>query len=231
VDARERWQTLQSRLTAARAALEAGDRDRALSEVDGALAIDASFLAAAALRERILGSEVAGFGFRVQNPENPENPKNPQNPENPQNPQNPLPATRNPLPDRYVQFEQRARRRRLGRRILAAKQAIARRNLFGAAAALDEVIELDPDLPELSELTAAFDELRRALATSHRGPTIAAAVAFVAVTFGVSGLHEGSVLGSLPSSAIATLSTRARRSHSTCPKTRRPTHPRSRATL
>ena len=189
MDARERWQALQSRLTAARTALDAGDRTLALAEVDAALAIDPSFLAAAALRERITA---------VQNPENPQSPE---------------PATRNPLPDSrplistqgYAQFEQRARRRRVDRRIAAAMDAIAMRDLRGAAAALDEVIALDPNQPELPELTAAFDTLRRQRATPHRGPTMAAVVAFATVIFTASWRQHDRVLHSLPSAAIAPL--------------------------
>jgi len=190
VNARERWQALQSRLTAARTFLENGDRDRALAEIDAALAIDPSFLAAAALRERILGREVQGTGFRVPNPANPRNPE---------------PATRNPPPDAYTRFEQKARRRRVDRKVDAAQQAIARRNLRAAASALDEVIELDPNLPELSDLTAAFDDLRRSTSGTHRGPVVAAAAVFGALVFGASWIHEGSVLLSHPFATIASL--------------------------
>ncbi|HYM24104.1 MAG TPA: hypothetical protein VEU08_12885, partial [Vicinamibacterales bacterium] len=80
----------------------------------------------------------------------------------------------------YSQFEQRARRRRVDRRLDAARSAIARKRLREAAAALDEVIELDPNLPELAGLTASFDDLRRTLKTPHRGRWIAAAGAFAA---------------------------------------------------
>ena len=53
MDARERWQSLQARLTAARAAADAGNRPAALAEVTAALDIDDDFLAAHALRDRI----------------------------------------------------------------------------------------------------------------------------------------------------------------------------------
>lgn len=198
MDARERWQALQSRLTAARTAFDAGDRGRALVEVDAALAIDPSFLAAADLRERITGGAVAGL--RVPNAEKPLNLHNPEPAA-----RNPLPGPPGPLPAGYIQFEQRALRRRADRRIAAAKQAIENRNLRGAAAALDEVIQIDPNQPELSELTAAFDTLRRECATSSRGPAIAATAAFVAVMFGATFLQHERILHSNPSSAIAAL--------------------------
>ena len=54
MEARQRWDSLQAHLTAARTACDAGDRDRALEHVDAALAIDPSFLAAHWLRERVL---------------------------------------------------------------------------------------------------------------------------------------------------------------------------------
>jgi len=183
VDARERWQALQSRLTAARTFFERGDRDQALAEVDAALAIDPSFLAAVALRERIVSGPVPAAL--------------------------PIPAANASPPlvstDGYARFEQRARRRRVDRKIEAARHAIARRNLRSAASALDEVIELDPNLPELSDLTAAFDELRRDRATSHRGPMIAAAATFGVVLLGATWFRDARVLLSHPFATIAGL--------------------------
>ena len=107
--------------------------------------------------------------------------------------------------DGYAQFEQRARRRRVDRKIEAARLAIARHNLRGAASALDEVIELDPNLPELSTLTAAFDELRRDRAVSHRGPMVAAAATFGIVLLGATWFRDARVLLSHPAAAIAGL--------------------------
>ena len=59
MDARERWQALQARLTAARAAVDAGDREKALAEIGAALELDKDFLAALALRDRILRLDAA----------------------------------------------------------------------------------------------------------------------------------------------------------------------------
>jgi hypothetical protein len=50
--------------------------------------------------------------------------------------------------------------------------------LRAAAAALDEVIELDPNLPELVALTAEFDDLRRTATAARLGPSLAAAAVF-----------------------------------------------------
>jgi tetratricopeptide (TPR) repeat protein len=193
VDARDTWQALQARLTNARAAFDAGDRAGALVEVDAALTIDPNFLAAQSLRERILVAP-AGLG-----------------------PTPPAPAAAAadataaapgvpptfPGMEGYARFEQRAKRRRVDRRLDAARLALETGRLKAAAAALDEVIELDPNLPDLHELTAAFDNLRRSTAASHRGPRVAAASVFVVTLLGASWLHESTSLISRPMIAAA----------------------------
>jgi hypothetical protein len=171
MDARERWQALQARLTAARAAVDAGDRATALAEITAALELDGEFLAAHALRDRIIEMNAARSDGA---------------------PSHPAPSHLAPqgLPPGYAKFEQRAKRRRVDRRLDAARAAIQQQRLKAAASALDEVIELDPNLPELAELTAQFDELRRATATPHRGPWIAAAAVFAIAMFGASWLQD-----------------------------------------
>lgn len=172
MDARERWQALQARLTAARAAVDAGDRDTALAEIAAALDLDKDFLAAHSLRDCILTLPADGAPPPLAPAE---------------------PAARPMIsPDGYAKFEQRAKRRRVDRRIDAARAAIAHQRLRTAAIALDEVIELDPNLPELAELTASFDELRRATATRRRGPWIAAAAVFIGALLGASWLQDSS---------------------------------------
>ena len=94
------------------------------------------------------------------------------------------------MPAGYVKFEQRARRRRVDRRIDAAREAIERRRIRAAAAALDEVIDLDPNQPELAELTARFDELRRQNVAPHRGPWVFAVAVFAAAMFGASWIQD-----------------------------------------
>jgi hypothetical protein len=79
--------------------------------------------------------------------------------------------------DGYAQLEQRVRRRRVDGRIEAARGALAQRRFDDAAAALDELIELDPGLPILDELTAELNQQRDAAAAGHRGPWIAATAA------------------------------------------------------
>jgi tetratricopeptide (TPR) repeat protein len=183
MDARERWQTLQARLTAARAAVDAGNRERALEEITAALELDKDFLAAQALLDRITS----------MNPEDPSAVSQAQ-------PSTPVPTApaAPPAATKHIEgaapvlakFEQRAKRRRVDRRIDAARAAIAQQRLKAAAAALDEIIDLDPNLPELAELTAEFDALRRASATPHRGPWVAAAAVFAGALLGGTWLQD-----------------------------------------
>jgi hypothetical protein len=98
----------------------------------------------------------------------------------------------------YARFEARARRRRVDRRIEAARAAMERRKLHEAASVLDEIITLDPNLPELAQLTAEFDELRKAVATPHRGPWLLAAAVFIVFVLGASWVHESNLLVSYP---------------------------------
>ena len=192
MDQRERWQALQSHLSAARASVDAGDRAKALAAIDAALAIDPDFLAAHSLRDCILAPPQAGG----QNDPAPQG--------QPTSAQGDASVKTNSAGSRpvvsadgYAKFEARAKRRRVDRRIDAARAALDRRRLKDAAVALDEIIELDPNLPELSELTTSFDELRRAAATTHRGPGIAAAASFAIVIFGATWLQQTPPLPSI----------------------------------
>lgn len=177
MDARQRWQALQARLTAARTAVDAGDRAAALAEITAALELDAEFLAAHELRDRIVSMD-----------ETRPHPAAQAAPSQPAAEPSAPPVSG--APAGYAKFEQRAKRRRVDRRIDAARAAIEQQRLKAAAVALDEVIELDPNLPELAELTARFDELRRAAAAPHYGPRIAAAAVFAAALFGGTWLQD-----------------------------------------
>ena len=177
MNARERWHALQARLTAARAAADAGDRSTALAEVTAALELDPEFLAAHTLRDRIAAHPA---------------------------PSHPAPSS---SPAAYAKFEQRARRRRVDRRVDAARTAIEQPRLKAAAAALDEVIDLDPNLPELAELTAQFDELRRSIATPRRGPRLAAAAVFAVAMFGGTWLQDSTPIFSRQIVSAAPLQT------------------------
>src|SRR5262245_27376875 len=100
---------------------------------------------------------------------------------------NPRPPT-----EGYAKFEQRMRRRRVDCRVDAARLAIEKKHVRHAAVALDEVIDLDPNLPELSELTVKFDQLRRSATSPHVGPWIAAGAVFAGSVFGATWFHESS---------------------------------------
>jgi len=170
VNARERWQALQARLAAAQVFESAGDRRSALKEIDAALELDPNFLAAHSLRESLL----TGTPVRPSRPSVPA----------------PAPATAVDHSAGYAMFEQRARRRRVDRKLESAQTAIARGRLREAAAALDEIIELDPNLPELATLTAQFDDLRRGTPARHRGPVFVAAASFAAIVLGVTWIEH-----------------------------------------
>ena len=186
MDGRERWQALQSRLTAARAAYEAGDRETALAEVTTALQIDPDFLAAQSLRDQILAPPEAVA------------------------PVAPAPPSASVAPgpqasSGYAKFEERTKRRRVDRRLEAARAALEGRHVEDAATALDEVFALDPDLPELGELTARLEELRRTTTISPTGPRLAAAAVFVISVLGASWLQDSTALISRPMIAAAPL--------------------------
>jgi hypothetical protein len=234
MEARERWQALQARLTAAREAVDAGDRATALREISAALDLDKDYLAAQALRDQIVsmshrGAPAAPVAPVQASRDTPVLPRlpiqdvptataTPLSPSAvapvavapapasasaalaadlvyaPDLPLTPIPSPSEPpaLPPGYAKFEQRAKRRRVDRRIDAARLALDQQRLKAAAVALDEVIELDPNLPELAELTARFDQLRRATATPHRGPWVAAAAVFVGALLAGSWLQDSS---------------------------------------
>src|SRR5207249_4157389 len=175
--------------------LESGDRERALAEVTAALNIDPSFLAAVALRDRIIGGEsIAPSGVRVP-------------PAASLAANMSAPTSARPLVsvDGYAKFEQRARRRRVDRKIEAARTAIAHGKLREAAAAIGEIAELDPNLPELTALTSAFQAARRNRRQRHFGPWLAAAAVFGVLVLSASWLQDSHLLLSHPLNAIAGL--------------------------
>ena len=187
MESRAPWQALQERLTNARNAVEAGERARALAEISAALDIDPDFLAAQSLRDRILATEPASPALAAPAAPAP-------------------PASASPIStEGYAKFEQRAKRRRVDRRLEAARAAIDSGRLKAAEAALEEVIELDSNLPELPELAQRFDALRRRATASRRGPRLAATGVFAVIVLGATWLHESTSLLSRPMIAAAPL--------------------------
>jgi hypothetical protein len=89
----------------------------------------------------------------------------------------------------WARFEQRARNKRIERRLQAARAAVRAGNLDEANAALEELRELNPQLPEIATLTAAVvaapaKAARATTRRSSRGGQVAAAAIFAAILFG-----------------------------------------------
>jgi hypothetical protein len=184
VDSKIRWQALQARLAAARTCVAAGDLSLALEEINAALAIDPEFLAAHELHDRLVSGDFITFS---------------QIPDANSCAASPADSPMDAVSAGYAGLEARARRRRIDRQLQVARVAIGRRGLNEAAVALDEVIELDPNVPELSALVSAFDDLRRSAAIPHRGPWFAAGAVFAVIVLGASWVDEqGGVLWSRP---------------------------------
>jgi tetratricopeptide (TPR) repeat protein len=156
VDSRERWQALQSSFRDARAALAAGDRALAFEAVQRALAIDPNFLAAQVFRDRLLAAPERA-------PSHCAAPAEERSAE-----------TASGMAEGLARFEERAKRRRVQRRLEAAREAISASRLAQASAAVEELRELSPGLPELAELTRAIEQGRSRRAGGRLG--LAAAV-------------------------------------------------------
>ena len=109
------------------------------------------------------------------------------------------------VPAAYAKFEQRAKRRRVDHRLDAARAAIEKGRLHDAAAALNEVLNLDPNAPELAALTASFNKLQRSERRPRRSRWLVAAVAFGATMLGASWLEQQQALRSRPMDVIAGL--------------------------
>ena len=84
----------------------------------------------------------------------------------------------------WARFEQRARQRRIERRLEAARTAIRAGRFTDARAALDELLELDPAHPQIQALSVQL--ARPVKPRSRRGAFAAAALAFVAVLLAAS---------------------------------------------
>jgi tetratricopeptide (TPR) repeat protein len=164
VEARERWEALQSNLRQARTAYAAGDRLGAIQAIDAALELDPQYLAAQSLRSQVLA--------RTDWPGAPATSAEPVI-------QPQISA------EGYARFEERAKDRRVQRRLAAARTAIAGSRFEDAAAAVDELRELNPNLVDLPALSRAIARgpappSAPAPSTSHRSK-IAAAIAGIIV--------------------------------------------------
>ena len=174
------WQKLQRHLRSARAAREAGDVTLALQEVDAALSIDPDYLAARFLRESIANPQPAAS--KIQPPPIQPPPAQVTPPQLERQP----PDLAAPTP---LSLEERVRRRRIEQRTAAARTAILLGRLDEARATLDELVELEPALPAISEIAADLHTARAR--GKRRRPTLPAAVAAALVGVIVGALAGG----------------------------------------
>jgi tetratricopeptide (TPR) repeat protein len=159
VDSRQHLKALQAQVAAGRAAFDAGDREKALQHLDQALSIDPSFLAAQSLRERVLASATEPVAVAP--------PKSN--------------ARRFSTKEAYERIEVRAKQRRVDHCIAATRAALGRQEPDAAAAALAELVALEPDETNVASLSAELTDLRRRTARRPFGVRLAAAAVFLAV--------------------------------------------------
>jgi hypothetical protein len=106
----------------------------------------------------------------------------------------------------FARFEQRARQKRIERRLAAARTAIADRQFAKAHAALDELREIDPLLPDLVSLNAALADAERARRTRPAfGALAAACLVFAAVALAARWTTNTGLLQSYPFVPVAAL--------------------------
>jgi tetratricopeptide (TPR) repeat protein len=168
VDSRQHLKALQAQVAAARAAFDAGERDKALQHLDQALSIDPSFLAAQSLRERVLASAPAPVTPSASQPA----------------------ARRFASREAYERVELRAKQRRVDHCIAATRAALGRHQLEAAAAALAELVTLEPEETNVASLSAELADLRRRSGRRPFGVRAAAAAAFLIVAGTASWLEQ-----------------------------------------
>src|SRR5262249_9257352 len=84
-----------------------------------------------------------------------------------------------------------------------ARLAIASGRVRDAESAIDEVRELDPNVPDLAELVPMLETLQRRSTRPHRGRWVVAAAAFLLVVAGATWVQETRSLGSRSFVAVA----------------------------
>jgi tetratricopeptide (TPR) repeat protein len=168
VDSRQHLKALQAQVAAARAAFDAGERDKALQHLNQALSIDPSFLAAQLLRERVLASTAGPVASPSSQP----------------------PARRFASREAYERVELRAKQRRVDHCIAATRAALGRQQVDAAAAALAELVALEPEETNVASLSAELTDLRRRSARRPFGVRFAAAAAFLIVAGTASWLEQ-----------------------------------------
>ncbi|HUR34918.1 MAG TPA: hypothetical protein VM032_14045, partial [Vicinamibacterales bacterium] len=256
MEPRARRLALREHLTDARAALERGDYTRALAAVDAALAVDPHYLAAQALKDRIEReprevrpvSPRLGRSFEVGDQPAPEVPNRSgvDAPATSEAPPPPPRAAAAPFADAepaavsggWARFEQRARERRIERRVAAAQGALHKRQFSGARAILEEIREIDPGHPAVASFEIELDawEQRARPRSSWLWPSLAAAAVLGSVWLGAryAGPQRPAVAVSTPaytaSPSIASPSDAASSAVAVVPAPGRPPEPGALAT-
>ena len=149
MEPRAQWQALHENLRAAHDSSAAGDDEAAQRYIDAALAIDPAFAPAVSLKESLFPAQPTSHPGRE-----------PIQPDVEATSPPPAPLV---SAEGWARFEQRARGRRIERRLAAARTALAARQYDDAEAALNEVEELNPgqaELPWLREELLAARETR-----------------------------------------------------------------------
>jgi hypothetical protein len=166
VEPRARRQALRLHLAEARSAIDRGDLEAARDWVASALAIDPQYLAAQALRDRLVEQPrvtATGPSLGIPGPT----------------------ASAAVSAEGWARFEARARQRRAEKRILAAKSAIDRGKLNEGRVIMSEIREIDPAHPDLISLQMQLDAAVGCARTRiRRGPAAAAVVAFCTLLLG-----------------------------------------------
>jgi hypothetical protein len=98
----------------------------------------------------------------------------------------------------WARFEQRARQRRLERRLEAARGAMRSHDFAAAHDALKELKELDPAHPEILALASQLARTQAAPSPRHAGALAAAAAAFATVLLAASWVGNTGLLQSYP---------------------------------
>jgi len=198
VEPRARRLYLREQLGRAREALERGESAEALAAVDRALQVDPDYLAAQALKERILRQPASG-GASAPWPSQAA-------PDaatlDARRATSSATASASASEAGVLRFEQRARARRIEKRAEAARVALAGGRMSEAREAIDEIAALEPQHPELGLLrTELAARAARAPRRRHLGPALAAVAVFGASIFAASDI--GSPRVSAPPMAAA----------------------------
>lgn len=169
--------SLREQLGRARAALDGGDLPEALAAVDRALEIDPDYLAAQALKERIVRQAAQPVTVAPAPRATASDP----DALRPASASAAAPA----LAAGLLRFEERTRARRVEKRAEAARAALAGGRLGQARVAIAEIAAIDPEHPEYVLLLRELEA--RAVNAKRRWPVPAAVAALVIAGVAIGG--------------------------------------------